>query len=305
MGFIQLCGTLQKSGMKIEYVSGICLTARRTTDQKRKRTVCYRMLGQIIIDDQNVLPFIHEIFAHGTAGIRRNILQRAGFGSRCRHNDGIIHGTVPCQIFHQRSHCGSFLADGHIDADHILPLLVNDGIRSYRCLSGLAIANDQLTLTSSDRDHGIDSLDAGLQRLMNRLAVADTRCIAFNGTELFRLDRAGSVDGLPKGIHDTADHLFADGNRNDLPGPLHGLAFTDGFPGTEENDGHAVLLQILCHTETAVFKFQQLAGHTVDQTAGTRDPVSYHQDSPGLVLPDRIIIIFDLAAYNLGYFFRF
>ena len=52
----KLCGSLEKSGMQIEYVSGIRLTSRRTADQQRQGTVCYRVLGQIIVDDQLVQP---------------------------------------------------------------------------------------------------------------------------------------------------------------------------------------------------------------------------------------------------------
>ena len=37
----------------------------------------------------------------------------------------------------------------------------------------------------------------------------------------------------------------------------------------------------------------------------TGDTIAHHQDGSGLVLVDGVIIIFDLAADDLGYFFRF
>ena len=39
-----------------------------------------------------------------------------------------------------------FRSDGDIDADDILALLVDDGIRCNGGLAGLAVADDQLTL---------------------------------------------------------------------------------------------------------------------------------------------------------------
>jgi hypothetical protein len=47
----------------------------------------------------------------------------------------------------------------------------------------LAVANDQFTLAASDRDHRVDGLEAGLHRLLHRLAIHDTRRDALNGVE--------------------------------------------------------------------------------------------------------------------------
>ena len=41
-------------------------------------------------------------------------------------------------------------------------LLVDDRIDRNRCLTGLSVTDDQLTLSTSDRHHGIDCLDTGL-----------------------------------------------------------------------------------------------------------------------------------------------
>jgi hypothetical protein len=40
----------------------------------------------------------------------------------------------------------SFLADGHVDADQVLALLVDDGVHGQGGLAGLPVADDQLAL---------------------------------------------------------------------------------------------------------------------------------------------------------------
>ena len=47
--------TLEQTGVQIEYVAGVRLTSWRTVKQKGKCTVSYRVLGQIVVNDQNVL----------------------------------------------------------------------------------------------------------------------------------------------------------------------------------------------------------------------------------------------------------
>ncbi len=58
----------------------------------------------------------------------------------------------------------ALLTDGNIDAQHILVLLVQDGIGGNGGLAGLAVADDQLTLTAADGEHGVDGQNTGLQR---------------------------------------------------------------------------------------------------------------------------------------------
>ena len=81
-------------------------------------------------------------------------------------------------------HGGTLRADGNVNAEHALALLVDDGIGRDGGLAGLAVAADQLTLAAADGDHGVDGLDAGLQGLLNRLAVDDAGSAALNGAVL-------------------------------------------------------------------------------------------------------------------------
>ena len=56
------------------------------------------------------------------------------------------------------------LADGDVDADQALALLVDDRVDGHGGLARLAVADDQLALAATDRDQRVDRLDAGLDR---------------------------------------------------------------------------------------------------------------------------------------------
>ena len=49
--------------MQIEYIARISLASWRTVKQKGKCTVSYRVLGQIVVDNEDVLALVHEILA--------------------------------------------------------------------------------------------------------------------------------------------------------------------------------------------------------------------------------------------------
>src|SRR3546814_3363334 len=53
--------------------------------------------------------------------------------------------------------------------------LVDDRVDGDGGLAGLPVADDQLALAAADGGHGVDGLDAGLQRLVHRLALDDAR----------------------------------------------------------------------------------------------------------------------------------
>ena len=80
---------------------------------------------------------------------------------------------------------GSLLANSNVDADHVLALLVDDGIDGNSGLTGLTVANDELALATADRNHRVNCEDTGLHRLLQQ---ADG---SMNAGSL-EFDRAGS-----------------------------------------------------------------------------------------------------------------
>lgn len=73
------------------------------------------------------------------------------------------------------------LADGDIDADHALAALIEDSVDGNGGLTGLTVADDELTLTAANRHHGVDSEQTGLNRLAHRGTVNDAGGLELDG----------------------------------------------------------------------------------------------------------------------------
>ena len=85
--------------------------------------------------------------------------------------------TIVCSIAPYFSSVATVCADGRqlladrdVDADEVAALLVDDRVDRDGGLARLAVADDQLALAAADRDQGVDGLDAGLDRRVDRLA---------------------------------------------------------------------------------------------------------------------------------------
>src|SRR5699024_1485987 len=131
---------------------------------------------------------------------------------------GVLHRTV---LLERRPHRGdgrALLADGDVDAADLLlrvagfpvGLLVQDRVDADRGLAGLAVADDQLALAAADRGHRVDRLEAGLQRLLDGLALHDAGRLQLEGAASDGLDLAAAVGrgaaggGDAAGVADTA-----------------------------------------------------------------------------------------------------
>ena len=108
----------------------------------------------------------------------------------------MVCSIAPCcsSDGHDLGDGGELLADGHVDADQALALLVDDRVDGEGGLAGLAVADDQLALAAADRDQGVDGLDAGLDRRVDRLARDDARGDALDRAGLRGGDRALAVE---------------------------------------------------------------------------------------------------------------
>ena len=65
------------------------------------------------------------------------------------------------------------LADGDVDADQVLSLLVDDRVDGESGLAGLTVADDQLALAATDGNQCVDDGDAGLDRRIHAFAQDD------------------------------------------------------------------------------------------------------------------------------------
>ena len=109
------------------------------------------MLAQIIVDDKRVAGVISEILAHGAARIRSQILKRSRLASARRNYDRIIHRAVFFKLFNDLRDGRLLLADCYVYADDILALLIDDSINGDGGFSRLAVTDDELALSATDR----------------------------------------------------------------------------------------------------------------------------------------------------------
>ena len=122
--------------------------------------------------------------------------------------------------------------------------LVDDRVDGDGGLAGLAVADDQLALAAADRDHGVDGLDAGLQRLIDIGALDDARGDALDRAALVGGDRAFAVDRLAERVDHAADQGIADRDGGDLAGGADLVALFDLLVLAEDEDADGVLVQV-------------------------------------------------------------
>ena len=71
---------------------------------------------------------IGKFLRDSAAGVRRDVLERRWVRSGGGDDDAIAEGVVFFQGADDLGHGGLLLADGDVDADHVLALEVEDGV---------------------------------------------------------------------------------------------------------------------------------------------------------------------------------
>ena len=159
--------------MAIEDVTGIGLTTGRATQQERHLAIGGSLLGEIVVDHQGCLALVHEVLGNGGTGVRSQVLESSGLRSVGSNDHGVVEGAALTQHLNNVGHRSSLLTHSDVNADHVLIRLVQDRVDRNSGLAGLAVTNNQLALATANWDHRVDGGDAGLHRLMNRLALND------------------------------------------------------------------------------------------------------------------------------------
>jgi len=277
--------------VKIEYISRIRLTSWWSLQKEGQCPVRYGVLGQIVIYDQYILSFVHEILRKGRTRIWRNILKRRAVAGCCGKHGCIIHSSIFFKSGNQLRNRRRLLSDCNINADHILTLLVEDRVCGDRRLSCLTVSDNQLTLSAPDREHGIDRKDSRLKRYGNRFSVYDRRSRILDRPVFLSLDLTLAVDRRAKGIDNTSDISLACRNTCALSGTEHPCTFPDLTVIPEQNTSDAVLTDILHHTFQSVLKGHDLTVSCMVDAVDRSNSVSDADDSSDfLVLADLVII---------------
>lgn len=113
---VHLGGSLQKSGMEVENISGVGLSARGSSQEKRHLSVSDGLLGEIVKDDKGVHTVISEVLTNGASRVRSEELERSSLGSGGGNDDGVVHGTGVGEDLNDVGNSRSLLTDGDVDA---------------------------------------------------------------------------------------------------------------------------------------------------------------------------------------------
>src|SRR5467141_572184 len=277
--------------MQIEHVAGIGLAARRAAQQQRHLAIGHRLFRQIVIDDDGMHAIVAEVFAHGAAGERRDVLHRRRIGSGGGDDDRIFQRALLFQ------HLDEFLVGLGVER-----LLVQNGVECDRGLAGLAVADDQFALATADRDQGIDRLEAGRHRLVDRFARNDAGRLDVDAHPLVGLNRALAVDRITERIDHAAEQALADGGVDDGAGALDGLAFLDFPVGAEDHDADVVGFEVQRHAAGAVFELDHLAGLDVVEAVDAGNAVADRQHLSDFGNLSLLAEILDLVLEDRGNF---
>ena len=187
------------------------------------------------------------------------------------------------QALHHRRDGRVLLPDRHVDADHPRAALIDDRVDRDRGLAGAAVPDDQLALAPPDRDHRVDRLDPGLERLLHRLAADDSRRHHVHLAARARLDGPQPIDRPAQGVHDAPHERRPDGHLEHPPGAPHLVPFTQ-LEVVAENDGpDVVLLQVQGEAGDPLPRLggdelEHLARHGLGEAVHASDAVLHFED---------------------------
>ena len=274
--------------MHVEHVAGVRLAARRAAKHQRHLAVGGGLLGQVVVHAERGLALlVHEVLGERAAGVRREELQRRRVGGRGDDHDGVLDRAGLPEPLHHRRHRRLLLADGDVHADDAGALLVDDRVDRDGGLAGAAVADDQLALATADRDHGVDGLDAGLQRLVDRLPHDDAGRDDLDRPAGLRLDRAQAVDRLAERIHHATEHLRAGRHLEQAAGAADLVAFLQHEVVADDGGADRVLVQVEHQGDDGLARLprgdlEHLVGHRRLEAVDAGDAVGHAEHRTNL-----------------------
>ena len=235
------------------------------------------MLAQVVVHDEHVVPLVHEVLGQGAPGVGGDILQGGGRPRGGGDDGGVFHSPPAGQIFRQLGHRAGLLADGYIDAHHVLALLVEDGVQGDGGLAGLAVADDQLPLAPADGEHGVDGQKPRLHGGVHRLALQDARGGGLHGAVALRLNGPFAVQRQAQGVHHPAQVALPHRHTGGFQGAADHAARPDLLAVAEEDAAQPLGAQVLHHALHAALEHQDLPVLGVGQPAYGGDIAVHRQ----------------------------
>ncbi|MMZ61807.1 hypothetical protein D1872_239760 [compost metagenome] len=96
------------------------------------------------------------------------------------------------------------LSDRNVNTFYAVALLVDDGIDGDSGFTRLTVTDNKFPLATADWNHGIDSLNTSLHRLMDRFTINYAWSVVLNRTKFRGFDWAFAINWLAKRIYNTS-----------------------------------------------------------------------------------------------------
>ena len=193
-----------------------------------------------------MLAVITEVFCDGASRIWCKELQRGCIGCGSSDNDRVFHRPSFFQSFCELRDSRTLLTNSNVNAVQMflsvscveVDLLVEDRVESNCSLTSLAVTNDELTLTSTNRYQSVHGLQPGLHRFVNTHTRHNAWGLDFNTSTSHVLNRTFAVNRITQGIDNSTKHSHTDWNVNNGTSTLACLTFRDLTIITEDHNTH-------------------------------------------------------------------
>ena len=291
--------------MEIEDVTRVRLAPRRPSQNQRQLAVRLRLLGEIVVHDQRVLALPHEVLGQRGRGVRSDVLHRRGVGRVGGHDDRVLHRAVLAERLDDAADLTGALPDRAVDADDVGVFLVDDRVDGDGRLARATIADDQLALTTPDRNHRVDGLDPRLHRLADRLTLHDT---GSHDVDLPRtldpVDRSVAVLRGPERIHDPAQVAGADRDVEHAARAADLVTLVQAGPVTHDDRTDVVLFEVQRERGHGVTRgggrdLEHLRRHRLRQAIDAGDSVSYLENFTDLLRLELVFVPLDLVEQDV------
>mmetsp|Transcript_20650 Transcript_20650/g.30471 ORF Transcript_20650/g.30471 Transcript_20650/m.30471 type:complete len:245 (+) Transcript_20650:868-1602(+) len=230
-----------------------------------------------------MLSVVTEVLSHSSSGVRSKELKRSRVGSGSSNNDTVVHGTLLIKLSYKLSNSGSLLSNTNVNTSKglLLGLLVNNGINGDSSLSSLTISNDQLTLSTSNRNQSINSLESGKHGLGNGLSGNNSGSLYLCTGASTVIEGSTSINGLTNSVNNTSKKLLSNGNVYNRSGTLDRVTLKDITIISEDYHSDVVLLEVKSHTTKSASEDNHLSCLYIGKTVNTSNTISYRDDRSG------------------------
>ena len=202
------------------------------------------MVGKVVVDDEHVPAGFHKVFRDAGRGVGSDVGESGRVVAFRHDDDGVFHCAFLAQVGNDLGDGGCTLADGAINAQHILVALVQNGVDRDSGLAGLPVAEDQFALAAADRNQRIDYEEPGLQRHSDGCAVHDRRSRALDRQSLTGGNRSFAVERPAQWVDDSPDQSIAHRHVHYSTRALDLIARVQALAIAKQHDADFILIDV-------------------------------------------------------------